>query len=394
MDYRDYTYTAETQAQFYRAETELLRFSERFARSPSARYMRSALLAIDAVFAMRMSYDVTLPVVNLVTAYDLTNWKYDGDTRQSVRAKRPEFRFPEEHLEIATKALHYMQAMNWIAENSQPDVPVTLDTVLKLHEILLSGSSKDGLYHGFRTKPLPGEDSVRVASIPLEVNDLCDFMNRELFSPLGQASVIHHAFEQIAPFDTLVDHTGLVLAFMSMFRRGLFSKGYFVPICWGTSTGKEYRRQLRSHSRDYSSTEEHERYRERWAVYNAQNTRLSVAIASSFLETANRLRREWRSRDLQISRGSAMDRLLDLFLAVPNLSTVRASMVIGKSYGATNEAMWKIAKSGIVREVAVDDRERVFTCDQSAAMMNGFVRKLEEKSERAEERDGTGVSLG
>ena len=382
MEYSDYSYSAATQAEFFRAEAELIRLGDRLVHSPTAKYMKSTLLAIDAVFAIRMSHDVDLPAVSLITAFDLIGWKYHGDVRRSVRARLPEFKFPDGSHEAAVEALHYMQTMDWVVENARPDTVVTLDTVLHLHDMLINGSTDDNRYQGFRTSFLPHKKGSDPAAIPAELSDLCCFANSEMYSPLGQASVIHHAFERIVPFDSMIDRTGLVLSFMSLFRRGLFPHGYMVPICWGASIGKEYRRKLKDSS--------HERFRECWAVYNAHNTYLSVAISDSFLSTAGKLRSRWRSQDLQIPANSALDRLLDLMLCMPGLSTIRASKIIGKSYGATNEAMRQLAKCGIVREIALDGRERIFICDQSAAMISEFVDNLVDLGEKAEVNSARG----
>lgn len=384
MEYSDYSYSAATQAEFYKAESALLRFGDRLVRSPCVKYMRGTFLAIDAVFATRMSHDVVLPVVPLITAFDLTDWKYRGDTARAVRARLPEFQFSANQLEIATQALRYMQALEWVAETVGPDFVVGIDTVLNLHEMLLNGRRADERYHGFRSTFLPHKKGVDPYLIPAEVNELCGFMNAELFSPLGQASAIHFAFEKIVPFDSMIDRTGLVLAFASMYKRGVFPHGYMVPICWGASVGLEYRKQLKDSSHDLTSLPAHEYFRERWAVYNAQNTLMSVVIADTFLATVSKLREKWRTRGLQIPANSAMDRLMDLFLAVPGLSTIRAAEVIGKSYGATNEAMRQLARAGIIREVALDGRERIFICEQSAKMITGFVEELVERGRRAE----------
>ena len=178
-------------------------------------------MAIDAAFAIRMSHDVDLPAVSLITAFDLIGWKYHGDVRRSVRARLPEFKFPDGSHEAAVEALHYMQTMDWVVENARPDTVVTLDTVLHLHDMLINGSTDDNRYQGFRTSFLPHKKGSDPAAIPAELSDLCCFASSEMYSPLGQASVIHHAFERMVPFDSMIDRTGLVLSFMSLFRRGV-----------------------------------------------------------------------------------------------------------------------------------------------------------------------------
>jgi hypothetical protein len=375
MDFSGYSFSAETHAEFFKAESELIRFGEKLAHSQSAKYMRETLLAIDAIFTIRISRDIVLPIVPLIVAFNQAEWKHRDNDELGIR-KHLESQSPENSYEIAGEALNYMQAMRWVATNTLPDTVITLDTVLHLHEILLSGKSGDDRYHAFRKSFLPYKKGTDPSLISSEMIDLCRFMNTNSFSPIGQASVIHHAFESIVPFDSLIDRTGLTVAFMSLFKRGLFTDGYMVPICWGASLEKEYRKKLKDSSRCKPFTETHLLYRERWAAYNARNTYMSVVIARSLLSAADRLRQKWRSQNLRIPSNSALDKLLDLFLAVPNLSTMIAAEKIGKSYGATNEAMGQLVKVGIVKEVALDGRERVFVCEQSASMITDFVDNL------------------
>ena len=86
---------------------------------------------------------------------------------------------------------------------------------------------------------------------------------------------------------------------------------------------------------------------------------------------------------MKLPANSAIDKLLDLFLAVPCLTIKHAAQIIGKSYGATNEAMSQLVKEGIVRETALDRRERIFICNQSTSMITGFVDELIEMSQKA-----------
>jgi Fic family protein len=376
MDYSDYSFSATTHAEFFKAESELIRLGERFVNIPSAKYMRTTLLAIDAVFAIRISRDIVLPVVPLIVAFDQSEWRHSNVGENDRREHWLVSHFSKSAFKESMEALHYMQAIQWVATNTHTETVISIDTVLHLHEILLSGETGADRYHGFRKSFLPYKKGTDPSNISFEIMDLCRFINTDCFSPIGQATVIHHAFESIVPFESLIDRTGLALAFMSMFRRGVFTDGYMVPICWGASLEKEYRRKLRDSSRHMPSTETYLRYRERWAAYNARNTHLSVVIAKSFLSAAERLRLKWRSQVLRIPSSSALDKLLDLFLAVPNLSTTRASKIIGKSYGATNEAMRQMVKAGIIKEVALDGRERVFVCEQSASMITEFVEDL------------------
>ena len=102
-----------------------------------------------------------------------------------------------------------------------------------------------------------------------------------------------------------------------------------------------------------------------------------------FLAKVSKLRESWRSCGLKVPANSATDKLLDLFLAIPQLATRHAASCIGKSYGATNEAMHQLVKAGIVREVAIDNRERIFVCEQSTALIADFVNELEKMGDAA-----------
>jgi Fic family protein len=384
MDYTSLSFSAETQAEFFQAESELIRLSERLSSSPSAKYMKATLLAIDAIFAIRISRGIVLPIVPLLAAYDKAEWKQRGSNELCLREQWHDIKPPKNHFDAAMEALQYMQAMGWVASNTHPGMVITIDSVLHLHEILLSGDMRDDRYHAFRKTYLPYKKGINPSLIYSEMNDLCSFANKDYFSPVGQATVIHHAFESIVPFDTMIDRTGLAFAFMTLFRRGLLTNGYMVPICWGASLEKEYRRQLRDASRYEPSTEAHIYYRERWAAYNARNTYMSVIIAKSFLAAADSLKQEWESRNLRVPLNSALDKLICLCLVDPRLSIARAASIIGKSYGATNEAMSHLVKKGIVKEVALDGRERMFVCEQASSMITAFVDSLAKIGDRAE----------
>ena len=381
MDYHQ-SFSAETQAGFFKAEAEMIRFGEHAARLPFARYMRNTLLAIDAVFATRMVRDASLPPVLLIVLYDVAEWKYGGDVERSMRENYSLFELPCDLREATLEALYYMQALDWVSRIATPGFEATPDVLVRLNEMLLSGRVASGEHH-FRKTYLPYKKGAAPEEIPQEIAELCAFCNGDYFSPLGQASVIHHAFERIVPFESMIDRTGLLFAFMPMFRRGLFASDLIVPICWGASLEREYRKTLKKASRDDLTSDNHRFYKERWAAYNARNTSAAVMVANMFLSKAAALRESWRASGLKIPANSALDKLLDLFLAIPQLATKHAASSIGKSYGATNEALHQLVKAGIAREVAVDNRERLFVCDQSGALIADFVGDLEKVGESA-----------
>ncbi|WP_165048610.1 MULTISPECIES: Fic family protein [unclassified Adlercreutzia] len=386
MTYLDtYHYSASTQAAFYKAESEIIRLDSRLARNELAQYIKEALLAIDAVFAMRISRDAEIPIVPLLAAFQLSKRKGGrNNLRRCYWSACIGFQPSDEELELAVEALHYMQTIEWISDNIRADTTVTIETVLRLHEYLMSGFENDGYFRGFRSEHLPNMRGADPSTIPSAINDLCSFMNKEVFSPLGQASAINHSFERIVPFDTMTNLCGLVLAFSALFKRGLFLNGFMAPICWGASANREDRTKMRISSRDETTSETYESYREDWAMFNARNTYYSVHITESFLDATELLHSAWKSSSLRIPSNSAIEKLINVILGAPQLSIKHAASIIGKSYGATSEAIHQLTVAGITREVALDNRERVFVCDQASDLINSFVEHLTDICQHSE----------
>lgn len=110
MDYFK-PFSADTQAAFFGAEAEMIRFGERAAQLPHAEYLKNTMLAIDAVFAIRMTHDVALPPVPLIVLFDVAGWKFNNDVDHCLAMMRSMVRLPEETSGAAIEALHYMQAL-------------------------------------------------------------------------------------------------------------------------------------------------------------------------------------------------------------------------------------------------------------------------------------------
>ena len=182
MDYFK-PFSADTQAAFFSAEAEMIRFGERAAQLPHAEYLKNTLLAIDAVFAIRMVHDIALPPVPLIVLFDVASWKFDNDVERSLAMTRSMVRLPEEASDAAIEALHYMQALEWVSSIAKPGFEATLETVVRLNEILLFGVNSDERAHGFRKTYLPYKKGSVPLEIPREMRKLCEFCNGEYFSP-------------------------------------------------------------------------------------------------------------------------------------------------------------------------------------------------------------------
>lgn len=143
------------------------------------------MLAIDAVFAIRMTHDVTFPPVPLIVLFDVAGWKFDNDVDHCLAMMRSMVRLPEEASGAAIEALHYMQALEWISRISKPGFAASPETIVRLNEILLYGISSEERGHGFRKTYLPYKKGSVPLEIPREVKKLCDFWQRRVLLALG-----------------------------------------------------------------------------------------------------------------------------------------------------------------------------------------------------------------
>ena len=99
------------------------------------------MLAIDAVFAIRMVHDIALPPVPLIVLFDVAGWKFDNDVERCLASMRSMLRLPEETSGTVIEALHYMQALEWVSSIAKPGFEATLETVVRLNGDTCSSAS-------------------------------------------------------------------------------------------------------------------------------------------------------------------------------------------------------------------------------------------------------------
>src|SRR5207248_6044090 len=77
----------------------------------------------------------------------------------------------------------------------------------------------------------------------------------------------------------------------------------------------------------------------------------------------------------RVLAASAVALLLDVLPGAPILTVGGASSLIERSYQATNEAMTRLEKGGVVRQITVGRRNRAF---EAKAVVDAFVGLEEE----------------
>ena len=370
-------FSPEATAAMYEAENALIRLDESFSSSTLLQSIRNPLLAVEAASA--------------------TDWQQPNTERISVLQLLQDFSFVKRHPNSLTgvctldqhltpqerkerQALYYMLAMDWVSKNISAGCRITPDTIRYVHELCLAGRVDNGRCEGFRSgrTGTASENTPTPSTISQAVQELCDFVGTDLHSPVGQSSIFHFEFERIRPFDNLNDLTGLVLSYAILFRRDVVQNDFIVPFSWLGSADSGYRRSLlRPYLADKSSFAKHAAYhRNKWAIFNSKNTTFAVKVTNVFLQQTVTLDKAWHASLPKVPAHSTIDRLLLFMLGTPRFSVAEAAECIGKSFSATNDALSRLEKHGIVSSHMLNNKERVFTAGQSAQLIEDLFHKL------------------
>lgn len=281
----------------------------------------------------------------------------------------------------ADEVLGNIDAMKWAVEELAGADAVTVDGLLQVHERLLActrlrlhagqirtvqnwigGSSFNPCSAAF--VPPPPEHVEEL------LEDLCGFVNDDSLPAVAQAAVAHAQFETIHPFIDGNGRTGRALIHVILHRRQVSPKVLppvsLVLSTWSPSyidglTGTRYRGR-------HDCAAAHEGIN-RWIGLFAAACRRAVDDASSFEEGVERIQSDWRSSVGGFRRGSATELLIRALPGAPVVSVSSAAVLIGRSVQATNEALTRLESAGVVRQVNVGRRNRVF---EAPAIIDAF----------------------
>jgi Fic family protein len=258
---------------------------------------------------------------------------------------------------------------------------VRVDGLLTIHEHLLRGTRLDG--HAGRIREEQnwiggsGFNPCSAAFVPPPhdyvedlLEDLCAFSNRDDLPAVAQAAIAHAQFETIHPFIDGNGRTGRALIHVILRRRGLAPRVLppvsIVLATWSASyidglTATRYRGKA-------DSTAAHEGIN-RWVAQFAASCRRSVDDATDFEHKVERIRAQWGKALGRVRTDSAVERLLHRLPGAPVLTVVSAAALTDRSFQATNEAMVRLERAGIVEQVNVGRRNRAF---EARAIIDAF----------------------
>ena len=289
----------------------------------------------------------------------------------------------------AAEVLGNIDAMRQATEVAARQQPITLDSLLEVHKLLMDRSpnpelggvlrEEQGWIGGGSFNPCnaayvpPPPDRV-----PELMHDLVAYVNTDYHSPLTQAAVAHAQFETIHPFGDGNGRAGRALIHIVLQRRGLAPR--FVPpislvlSTWLDSyieglTGFRHEGPAESAQRDDALHP--------WLDLFASATRRACDDALRYSNRIDQLTDEWNKKLGRYRRGSALALLVAVLPGVPLLTPDKAAQLIGRSPVATRGAITQLLDAGILRlRPCSSPRNRVLEAPSVIRLLTSLERAL------------------
>jgi Fic family protein len=265
---------------------------------------------------------------------------------------------------------------------------LTVELLLEIHRRLLVGTRLEEHGGSFRSVQnwIGGSEynpcSADFVPPPPEhveglMGDLVAFCNGEDLPPVAQAAVAHAQFETIHPFVDGNGRTGRAIVHLVLRRRGLAVR-VLPPVSLVLATlARDYVGGLTATR--YVGAPDSEEARagmNRWTATFAAACSRSVADANDFERRAADLEAQWRERLGRVRANSAADRLLHRLAGAPVLTVESAASLVGRTYNPANEAIHRLAKVGILRQITIGRRNRAYEAPDIIDAFTDLERRL------------------
>ncbi len=327
----------------------------------------------------------------LLRAESVASSKIEGlqvGARRLLRAEAAS-RLGEGAIDVTAKeVLGNIEAMVFAVQSVGVGDSITLGMLLELHRRLLAGSFLER--HGGRFREVQnwigGSDyhPCDAAFVPAPpelvgelVDDLIEFCNEDSLPAVAQASIAHAQFETIHPFVDGNGRTGRALIHMILRRRGLAPR-VLPPISLVLATwSKDYISGLAATRYEGpASSREANQGMNLWIGRFAGASKRAVEDASSFEQRALGIETEWRERLGRVRARSATDLLLKALPGAPIVTVNSAADLIGRSFRPTNEAITRLVRANVLKQVSVARRNRAFEAPEIINAFTDLERRL------------------
>ena len=285
---------------------------------------------------------------------------------------------PEHADETARQVLANVDAMRQAITLGTEERELTIDDVRSMHELLMREDRAIGRFAGeFRAQQswIGGRgDSPRDAAFvppppehvePL-MRDLVVFINRDDLPALAQAAIAHAQFETIHPFIDGNGRVGRCLIHTVLARRQLASR-ILVPVSLVLAAyGDVYIQGL---------VDFREGRVDQWCGTFASAAKLAVEGAARFEEELATMIARWRLES-EARPGSHLWRACEQTTITPVFTVAALREELNCSNTAATEAIERLEKIGIVAQVSLGKRNRVYINRAVLRLLDDFERDL------------------
>ena len=348
-----------------------------------------ALARLDSPVSAPVGSDALarlLPLAEAAASSRIEGQKIGGRDLLRADAARRARRYGGEPKDITTKAvLANLDAMKWAVESVAPGDLITVDILLETHRLLMADSGL-GQYGGF-VRPgqnwIGGNGSSPCSAtyvpppecVPDLLEDLCAFCNDDSLPTVVTAAVAHAQFETIHPFVDGNGRVGRALVHMILRRRGLGRRG-LPPVSL----------VLANRYRDYLDGLTAVRYVgepdcqdaqdgiNRWIALFAAAYSRAASDALCFEERIEAIKASWSERVGPARSNSTVALLIEALPAVPILTVLAASHLVGTSYKPVSEAVGRLVQVGVLSQISDGRRNRIFEASEIVDAFEAFAR--------------------
>ena len=292
------------------------------------------------------------------------------------------------HDESAAEVVGNIHAMRSALAAAQADETVTTETILAIHRTLCAGTrierfggvvrDRQNWVGGNSYNPLAA-DYIPPAPqhVPALLDDLAEYCNDQVVSPIVQAAIVHAQFESIHPFIDGNGRTGRALIHLVLRRRGLAPQ-LVPPVSLVLAThAQSYVQGLTGFRYLDSAREESIRGGiNEWVSFFAGACLASCEEAERFERSADALLVEWRDRLGSVRKNSALDLMLEELVGMPVFTVKLVVEATGRATSAVSAAIERCIDAGIAKPLGNQKRNRVFEIPEVINEFNIFERRL------------------
>ncbi|HEY5986223.1 MAG TPA: Fic family protein, partial [Streptosporangiaceae bacterium] len=288
----------------------------------------------------------------------------------------------------AIEVLASIDAMTAINSSVDLGTPIKVAHLIEFHRRLLTGSRRAA--HGglIRTQQdwIGGSahNPCSAAFVPPPpelvsglLDDLCAFCSDDSLPAVAQAAIAHAQFETIHPFAAGNGRTGRALIHMILRRRGLALR-VLPPVSPILASGaQDYTGGLAA-CRYWGSADSRRAHQgiNLWVARFAGVCQRAVADATTFERSVHEIESAWRERLGRVRARSSTDLLIRVLSGAPVITVNSAADLIGRSFPQANNAIERLVKAGVLRQINAGRRNRAFEAPEMREAFTPLERPL------------------